>query len=87
MPYWVQGRHPKRGYLSYTCCKAECYCGACADPGRRGHLEKSQKIKDFLAILVRTPEKSQSYQASTQCWVIIGTPAKRYLNSVSLVSR
>ena len=32
----------------------------------------------------RTPEKSQSYQASIQCWAIIGPPAKRHLNGVSL---
>ena len=33
------------------------------------------------------PEKSQSYQASIQCWAIIGTPAKRHLNGVSLAGR
>ena len=30
------------------------------------------------------PEKSQSYQASIPCWAIIGQPAKRHLNGVSL---
>ena len=40
---------------------------------------KFTKIKGFLAILVRSPWKSQSYQASIQCWAIIGTPAKRRL--------
>ena len=33
------------------------------------------------------PLKSQSYQASIQCWAIISTPAKRHLNGVSLVGR
>ena len=28
--------------------------------------------------------KSQSYQASIQCWAIIGTPAKCHLKGVSL---
>ena len=27
-------------------------------------------------------EKSQNYQASIQCWAIIGPPAKRHLNGV-----
>ena len=34
-------------------------------------------------MLVRNPLKSQSYQASIQCWAIIGPPAKRHLNGVS----
>ena len=33
------------------------------------------------------PGKSQSYQASFQCWTIIGPPAKRHLNGVSLTGR
>ena len=32
-------------------------------------------------------KKSQSYQASIQCWAIIGTPAKRHLKGVSLAGR
>ena len=28
-----------------------------------------------------------SYQASIQCWVIIGPPAERHLNNVSLAGR
>ena len=35
----------------------------------------------------RSPEKSQSYIASIQCWAIISTPAKRHLNGVSLAGR
>ena len=34
-----------------------------------------------------SPEKSQSYQASIPCWAIIGPPAKRHLNGVSLAGR
>ena len=34
-----------------------------------------------------SPEKSQSYKASIQCWAIMGPPAKRHLNDVSLVGR
>ena len=41
-------------------------------------LENHKNI-GFLAILVRIPLKSQSYQASIQCRAIIGTPAKRRL--------
>ena len=32
-------------------------------------------------------KKSQSYQASIQCWAFIGTPAKRHLIGVSLADR
>ena len=46
--------------------------------------EELQKLLGSLAILVRIPLKSQSYQSSIQCWTIIGTPAKRHLNGVSL---
>ena len=48
---------------------------------------KILKIKGFLAIQVWIPWKSQSYQAMIECWVIIGTPAKRHLNGVSLAGR
>ena len=34
-----------------------------------------------------SPEKSQNYQASIQCWGIIGPPANRHLNGVSLAGR
>ena len=32
-------------------------------------------------------KNSQSYQASIQCWSIIGTTTKRYLNGASLAGR
>ena len=34
-----------------------------------------------------SPNKSQSYKASIQCWAIVGPPAKRHLNGVSLAGR
>ena len=34
-----------------------------------------------------SPKKLQNYQASIQCSAIIGTPAKRHLNGVSLAGR
>ena len=57
---------------------------ACADPeGGAGvrtppplTLENYKNIGS-LAILVWIPLKSQSYQASIQCWAIIGPPVKR----------
>ena len=33
------------------------------------------------------PEKSQSYQTNIQNWAIIGQPAKRHLNGVSIAGR
>ena len=48
-----------------------------------GGPDNPLKIQAFLAILVRIPSKSQSYQASIQCWAIIGTPAKRHLMAVT----
>ena len=46
--------------------------------------EKSQKYRVSYQYWSRFPEKAQGYQASIQCWAIIGTPAKRHLNDVSL---
>ena len=68
--------------------------GSCADPeGGSGPPSppplpwKITKIYGSLAILVRIPLKSQSYQSSIQCWAIIGPPAKRHLNGVSMAGR
>ena len=48
---------------------------------------KNHKNKGFLSNTGPDPRKWQSYPASIQCQVIIGTPAKRHLNGVSLVGR
>ena len=40
--------------------------------------EKSQKYS-FCSNTDPDPLKNRNYQASIQCWVIIGTPAKRHL--------
>ena len=58
--------------------------------GGRGPVppfENHKKYRVFLAILVPIPLKSLSYQASFQFLTIIGTPAKRHLNGVSLTGR
>ena len=47
----------------------------------------SQKYRVSWQYWSGSPEKSQSYQASIQCWAIIGTPAKHHLNRVSLAGR
>ena len=48
-------------------------------------FEKKHQIIRFLSYPTPDPlKKSQSYQASIQCWAIFGTPAKRHLNGVSL---
>ena len=48
-------------------------------------LKKNNKMRSLSSIL--SPEQLQSYQASIQFWAIIGTPAKRHLNGVSLAGR
>ena len=48
---------------------------------------KNHKNIGFLCNTGPDPEKSQNYQARMQSWVIIGTPAKRHLNGVSLAGR
>ena len=54
-------------------------------PTKRGtggpdpHLKKLQKYSVSKQYWSESPEKSQSYQASIQYWVIIGPPAKRHL--------
>ena len=47
---------------------------------------KNHKNVGFLSNTGPDPLKSQSYQASIQCWATIGSPAKRHLNGVSLAS-
>ena len=47
---------------------------------------KSQNYR-FLSNTGLDPLKSQSYQASIQCKAIIGTPAKRHLDGISLAGR
>ena len=61
----------------------EVQCLACVGQGVRipPPLEIHKTI-GVIAILVWIPLKSQSYQASIQCWAIIGTPAKRHLKIV-----
>ena len=49
--------------------------------------EKSHKYSVSLQYWLGSPGKSQSYKASIQCWAIIGPPAKRPLNGVSLAGR
>ena len=68
--------------------------GRWADPERGGGGTggpeppwKITKIYSVLAIFIRIPYKSQRYQASIQWWAIIGMPAKRHSNGVSLAGR
>ena len=56
----------------------------CADPeggGDRGSGPplKNHKNIGFSSSTGPDPLKNRSYQASFQCWAIIGTPAKRHL--------
>ena len=65
---------------------------SCADPegggGKRSGPSPPPPPKNHKNIgFLKSPEKSQSYQSSIQCWAIIGTPAKRHLNGVSLEGR
>ena len=48
---------------------------------------KNHKDIGFPSNTGLDPRKWQSYQASIQCRVIIGTPANRNLNGVSLAGR
>ena len=45
---------------------------------------KNHKNRVSLKYWSGSPEKSQSYQVSIYSWAIIGPPAKRHLNGVSL---
>ena len=69
-------------------------CSACADPEGvqgSGPPRKSQKYSFFKQYWSPyEPLKTvvlPSHQASFQFWAIIGTPAKRHLNGVSLADR
>ena len=66
----------------------------CVDPeggGGQGSGSPPGKHKAigyfFLQYWSGSPRKLQSYQASSQCSAIIGPPAKRHLNGISLEGR
>ena len=65
---------------------------SCVDPEGGGQGVRTTPLKNHKNKKVswqywsRSPEKSQSYQASIQCWAIIGTPAKHHLNGILLAS-
>ena len=48
---------------------------------------KNHKNIGFLSNTGPDPLKKNSFQVSIQCWAIIGTPAKRHFNGVSLAGR
>ena len=53
--------------------------------GSRLHPPENHKNIGFLSNTGADPLKN--YQSSIQCWAIVGTPAKRHLNGVSLAGR
>ena len=53
---------------------------SCADPeGDRGSGPPEKKNIGFSSNTGPDPLRNHCYQASIQCWAIIGTPAKRHL--------
>ena len=68
---------------SFVACCCSC-CMTCEDPEGGARVpdppppEKSQNI-GFSSNTGPDPLKDSSYQASIQCWAIIGTSAKRHL--------
>ena len=50
------------------------------DRGSGPHPLENHKDIGFLSNTGPDHEKSQSYQASIQSWVVIGMPVKRHLN-------
>ena len=61
--------------------------GGGGGPRVRTPPENSQKFRVSKQYWSESPKKSQSYQASIQCWAIIGPPAKRHLKSGIVVFR
>ena len=58
--------------------------------GGRGSEPQPEKLKKNIGFLSNTgpdPLKITKLLSQLQCWVIIGTPAKRHSNGVSLVGR
>ena len=61
--------------------------GSSEGTGGQDPLENHKNI-GFLSKIDPDPLKNhKNYQASIQCRAIIGTPAKRHLNGVSLADR
>ena len=62
----------------------------CGSRGRTGGQDlppplKNHKNKGFFSNT--GPDPLKNHKASIQCWAIIGSPAKRHLNGVSLAGR
>ena len=58
----------------------------CLNKFSRNYCKFKVKVPCYIGLFMRywygSPEKSQSYQASIQCWVIICPPAERHFNGV-----
>ena len=68
--------HAHPNFLGLSCGRG---VGVGWDRGSRPPLKNHQNI-GFPGNTGPDPLKSQSYQASIQCWAIIGMSAKRHLN-------
>ena len=55
--------------------------------GGRDPFPENHKNIGFFSNTGPDPLKITSYQASIQCWAIIGPPAKRHLNGVLLAGQ
>ena len=67
--------------------KAMCGSRRGGGGGPDPHLQNNKNIWFPSNTGPDTLKKSQSYQASIQCWAIIGPPAKRHSNGVSLAGQ
>ena len=52
-----------------------------------GPLLENNKNIEFIGNTGPNPLKSKSFQASIQCWAIIGTPANRHLAAGPMMAR
>ena len=76
--------------ITTTCYSVQsdvCQLCMCISRGWGDPPWKITKILGSFALLASIPLKSECYQASIQCWVIIGPQVKCQLNGVSLAGR
>ena len=85
---------PREKFVTWYASAAFCFFvfrmgGSTWGQGVRTPLKNLKKYIGFHSNTGRSgfPEIAQGYKSSIQCWAIIGTPAKRHLNGVSLAGR
>ena len=90
VPLYLSALKFKEGFCAYAISTKSRELSICGSRGGGGTPPPPEKIKSYRfseQYWSGSLAKSQSYQASTQCWAIIGPPAKRHLTNKLRITR